>query len=188
MGAHLSSMRTHRDSSDLPEPSLVSLPLAIITVGEIGAVSATLDGIEFASPAQAESWSRAQFGELLDALTLGRKRTVRIEVHESDGTVFTDIIHAKRLKHGDQVAELVPPAGPQSRRARRDPPPQLLEVSGNGFIPGEDITVAIPVSSAEGNATGDARAVIDLSQLLDHATEVILIGHISGRIVTERLP
>lgn len=125
---------------------------------------------------------------MLGALTLGRKRTVRIEVHESDGTVFTDIIHAKRLKRGDQEAGSVPPAGPQSRRARRSTPPQLPEVSGNDFIPGEDITVAIPVSTAEGNATGHAGAVIDLSQLLDHATEVILIGHISGRIVTERLP
>lgn len=181
-------MSTHRDSSDKPEASPVSLPLAIITVGEIGAVIATLDGIEFAPPAPAESWSRAQFGALLDALTMGRKRTVRIEVRESDGTVFTDIIHAKRLKHGDQEAELVPPAVPQFRRARRSTPPQLLEVSGNGFIPGEDITVAIPVTSAEGNSTGEARAVIDLSQLLDHATEVMLIGHISGRIVTERLP
>lgn len=181
-------MSTHHDPSDKPDSSPVSIPLAIITVGEVGAVSATLDGVEFAPPAPAETWSRAQFGELLDALTLGRKRTVRIEVHESDGTVFTDIIHAKRVKHGDQEAELVPPAGPQSRRARRRTPPQLLEVSGNGFIPGEDITVAIPVTSAEGNATGDARAMIDLSQLLDHATEVILIGHISGRIVTERLP
>lgn len=181
-------MSAHSEPVDTPEPSLVELPLAIITVGEVGAVSATLDGVEFPPPAPAETWSRAQFGELLDALALGRTRTVRIEVHESDGTVFTDIIHAKRLKHGDQAAELVPPAGPQSRRARRDPPPQLLEVSGNGFIPGEDITVAIPVTSAEGNANGDARAVVDLSQLMDHATEVMLIGHISGRIVTERLP
>lgn len=182
---HLLDMSPHSEPVDTPEPSLVELPRAIITVGEIGAVSATLDGVEFPPRAPAETWSRAQFGELLDALTLRRKRTVRIEVHESDGTVFTDIIHAKLLKHGDQEAELVPPAGPQSRRARRRTPPLLLEISGSGFIPGEDITVAIPVTSAEGNSTGEARAVIDLSQL---ATEVMLIGHISGRIVTERLP
>ncbi|SJN44664.1 hypothetical protein FM104_13505 [Microbacterium esteraromaticum] len=181
-------MSTHHDPSDKPDSSPVSIPLAIITVGEIGAVIATLDGVGFAPPAPAETWSRAQFGELLDTLTLGRKRTVRIEVRESDGTVFTDIIHAKRLKHGDQEADLMPPTGPHSRRERRRTPPLLLDISGSGFIPGEDITVAIPVTSAEGNATGDARAVVDLSRLLDHATEVMLIGHISGRIVTERLP
>jgi hypothetical protein len=61
-------------------------------------------------------------------------------------------------------------------------------VTGSGFVPGEDVTVALSVSSVEGSADGSARAVIDLSQLMDHRSEILLIGRVSGVIITEPLP
>ncbi|WP_217132883.1 hypothetical protein [Leucobacter chinensis] len=151
-------------------------------------VSATLDGIDVPPPIHAEHWSRAQFGELLDALTQQRSRTIRLEVRESDGSVFTEIIHAKR--GNPETADMTTPPAPEpdSRRARRGRHQRLIEITGGGFIQGEDVLVAIPVSTAEGDNSGVARAVIDLDQLTSQVREVALIGYVSGRIVTERLP
>ena len=165
------------------EPAPILLPLAIVTVGEIGAVSVMLDGVEFPPLDSDKPWTRAQFGELLDALTLGRKRTVRIEVHEFDGSVFTDIIQAVR-KEGTTVETGQPST---MRRARHRPTHQLIEITGSGFIPGEDIAVALSVSTAEGSADGSARALVDLGQLVDHRSEIMLIGRVSG-VISERLP
>ena len=165
--------------------SPISLPYAAITVGEMGAVHANLDGALFEPPDQTGAWSRARFGELLDALTLEHTRTVRIEVRESDGSVFTDIIHAVRTKAPNEEPK---PSESALRRARHRPTHQLVEITGTGFIPGEDVTVALAVSSAEGSADGIARGLVDLSQLAEHRSEIMLIGRVSGVIVSERLP
>lgn len=186
--AYLAHMNAHNSTAPSHPPAPVALPFAIITVGEVGKVHATLDGAEFLPPGAKNSWTRAQFGELLDALTMGRTRTIRVEVRESDGTVFTDIIKAAQVSRQSMAPRQLQQGAPDSSRPRRADPPQLWEISGSGFIPGEDITVAISVTSAEGDTAGVAHAVIDRSQLMGHATQVLLVGHISGRIVTERLP
>ena len=142
------------------------------------------NGRDFTPPTPGGTWSRAQFGDLLDAISDHRTRTIRVEVHEFDGSVFTDIVHAARRDQA--IANAQPPS--TMRRARHRPTHQLIEVTGFGFIPGEDVTVALSVSSAEGSADGSARAVIDVSQLVDHKSEILLIGRVSGVIVAERLP
>ncbi|MGO1539835.1 MAG: hypothetical protein ACTHW3_10750 [Leucobacter sp.] len=180
-------MSTHPFNSKNSDAPLVDLPLAVITVMEMGAVSATFDGVEVPPPIYAEHWSRAQFGDLLDALTQQRSRSIRLEVRESDGSVFIEIIHARRGNAKAVDAAAQPATQPDSRRARRGRTPRLIEITGDGFIQGEDVIVAIPVSTAEGDASGVARAVIDLDQLGSPAREVALIGYVSGHIVTERL-
>lgn len=169
------------------EPPTIELPRAVVTVSEMGVLSAAFDGIDVPPPIDTDHWNRARFGQLLDALTLERSRSIRLEVHESDGSVFTEIIHAKRSGTGTDSRPEENRA-PQTRRARRSAPPRLIEISGRGFIPGEDITVALTISSAESNVTGLGRAAIDLNQLGSDATEVVMVGRISGAIVTERLP
>jgi len=167
------------------EPSPVSLPLAVITVGDMGAVTVTLDGDDFLPPPFAPPWSRANFGGLLDALTEHRTRTVRVEVRESDGSVFTDIIEARRRSASQ--TETAPQASPESRRGRRSKQPRLAEIAATGFVPGEDITVAVIVTGTEGDRQGNARAVIDLDQLMSHVTEAVLIGDVSGHTQTVRI-
>ncbi len=180
-------MSTQIIDDQKPEPPLVDLPLAVVIVGEMGAVSATFDGIDVPPPIDIEHWNRARFGQLLDALTVERSRSIRLEVRESDGSVFTEIIHAKRRSTEPEIEPESAPAWP-TPRARRGAPPRLIEISGRGFIPGEDITVALTISSAESNATGLARAAIDLNQLTSGATEILMIGRRSGHIITERPP
>ncbi|MBP1326356.1 hypothetical protein JOF28_001588 [Leucobacter exalbidus] len=175
---------SNRKSARVPSKTPVNLPLADIHVDERGAMRATLDGRVFQAPGAEAEWSRARFGELLDAISEHRTRTVRVEIHEFDGSVFTEIVNA--LRNERATAEAAPPSA--MRRARHRPMHQLFEITASGFIPGEDITVALSVSNAEGSADGSARGLVDLSQLVDHRSEIMLIGRVSGVIVSERLP
>ncbi len=188
VGVHLRSMSTQNDEEIQPEPPLVDLPLAVVNVGEMGTVSATFDGVDVPPPVDADHWSRERFGQLLDALTQERTRSIRLEVRESDGRVFTEIIYSRRGATNAPITEETQSVSSKNRRARRGRPPRLFEITGSGFIPGEDILVAVPFSTAEGNESGVTRAIVDLDQLLSHANELALIGYVSGRIVTKQLP
>lgn len=170
-----------RSAGGFPSEAFVNFPLASIRVDEGGLMRVTHDGRNFPPPNGGTEWSRAQFGELLDALSDHRTRTIRVEVREHDGSLFTDIIHATRPEHTDVDF----PTPVATRRARHSPSHHLFEVRGSGFIPGEDITVALSISSPEASADGTARAVIDLSQLVAHRSEVLLIGRVSGVIISE---
>ncbi len=180
--AHLCGMSN--SPAETPPGSPIAIPLAVITVSERGTMNVSCNGHDFPPPKPDAPWSRAGFGDLLDAISDHRTHTVRVEVHEVDGSVFTDILHAARREQA--IADVQSLS--TTRRARHRPTPQLIEVTGSGFIPGEDVTVAMSLSSAEGSAGGSARAVIDVSQLVDHRSEILLIGRVSGVIVTERLP
>lgn len=170
--------------AEAPSGSSVAPPLAVITVSERGTMDVSFGGRNFLPPTPDAPWSRGRFGDLLDAISDHRTRTVRVEVHEFDGSVFTDIIHA--VQREQAIVDVQPPSA--IRRARHRPTHQLTEVTGSGFVPGEDVTVALSVSNTEGSADGTARAVIDLSQLMDHRSEILLIGRVSGVIITEPLP
>lgn len=184
MLSHLCGMSNRNSpATDRPD-SHVNLPLAVITVNEYGTMDVSYDGRDFQPPTPGAPWRRARFGDLLDAISAHRTRTVRVEVHEFDGSVFTDIIHAARSERG--TPEPTPPSS--TRRARHRPAHQLFEITGSRFIPGEDVTIALVVSSAEGSSDGKARGLVDLSQLADHRSEIMLIGRVSGAIVSERLP
>ncbi|CAN7424633.1 MULTISPECIES: hypothetical protein [Microbacterium] len=172
---------SNRSTGGFLSEAFVNFPLASIRVDEGGVMRVTHDGRDFPPLRAGFEWSRAQFGELLDALSDHRTRTIRVEVREHDGSIFTDIIHATRHEHTDVDS----PAPGATRRARHRPMRQLFEVRGSGFVPGEDVAVALSISGAEGSANGTARAVIDLSQLVDHRSEVVLIGRVSGVIISE---
>ena len=74
----------------------------------------------------------------------------------------------------------------RSRHARRVP--RLMEVTADGFVPGEDVAVATIVSHTDATGNGEARALIDLDTLPDAAgQEVILLGRISGTFPVRRL-
>lgn len=180
--AHLNGMSN--SPAETPPESPIALPLAVITVSERGTMNVSCNGHDFPPPTPDAPWSRARFGDLLDTISDHRTHTVRVEVHEFDGSVFTDIVHAARREQA--IAGVQSPS--TMRRARHRPTDQLIEVTGSGFVPGEDVTVALSVSSAEGSADGSARAVVDMSQLVDHRSEILLIGRVSGVIVTEPLP
>ncbi|HAQ60259.1 MAG TPA: hypothetical protein DCR63_07900 [Microbacterium sp.] len=167
------------------------LPHAVITVTEGGALDVTLDGTDVPPP-EGEAWTRATFGPLLDVLTRDRTITVRIEVYESDETVFTDVIRARRRTRpepSDTEAEDERGTQVTSRTRRR---PELVEVTGEGFVPGEDVAAAVIVSHTDATNTGHARTHLDRGRLRsllpDGGGEVMLLGRVSGTIHVRRLP
>lgn len=172
------------------EETPVVLPHVIITVTEAGALDVTVDNAPFSPPQDSAPWLRSTFGDLLDAITEDRTIAVRIEVRESDGTTFTDIIRARRRTTPQPTdAESEDPRGKHVTKGRG---PELVEVNAEGFVPGEDVALAVIVSHTFATGTGLARALLDQPHLSsvprDGAAEVVLLGRISGTTQVRRLP
>ena len=182
----------HRATPHKPEETPVVLPHVVITVTETGALHVTVDGTNFPPPSEGETWTRSTFGTLLDAITADRTITVRIEVRETDGTVFTDIIHARRRTPPTDDAEPSEPGSGRGKHTTKPRGPALAEVTADRFVPGEDIAVAVIVSHTEATGTGDARTLLDLDRLRpvlrDGTGEVALLGRVSGTLRMRRLP
>ena len=171
--------------NDDEQPVPVELPHVLVTVAADGTLTATVDGTPFPAPGETV-WMRATFGPLMDAITRDRTVAVRVEVRECDGSVFTDIIRPRTPRRAMALPEKPVPETRRSRHARRVP--RLMEVTADGFVPGEDVAVAVIVSQTDATGTGAARALIDLDTLPDAAgQEVILLGRVSGTFAVRRL-
>lgn len=176
-------MSIHHSHSANPDETPVSLPLATITVDTYGVLTVTLDGADYPPPSPTAPWTKDRFGELLDVLTADRTRTIRVEIHEADGSTFTDIIRAARTPHPDAAN-----GSPTPRRARHRHAPETIEVTGAGFQPGEEATVALVRSTTEATAAGTVRVTLNLGELPAGGADILLVGASSARVVTRRVP
>ncbi len=194
---HLAGMGSNADSSSRrsrrntpPDAPPVVLPHVVITAAETDALEVTVDGAAFPPPAEGQAWTRGTFGALLDAITKDRTVAVRIEVRESDGTVFTDLIHARKPTPPESAE--TEPRQPGGKHTKPKQAPELVEVTGEGFVPGEDIAVALIVAHTDATGTGHARALLDARRLAglldDGAGEVVLLGRVSGTVQVRRQP
>ena len=104
---------------------------------------------------------------------------VRVEVHEADGTSFTELVAARPRRR-----EPAPEPAPKAKRPKAVP--ALVEVTGEGFVAGEDIACAVIVSHTDAAGDGTGRALLDPRHVKD-ASEVLLVGRISGTVVARRL-
>lgn len=177
-----------------PAQTPIILPRAVITVTDTGVLNVNIDGTPYPPPTDGPAWTRRAFGVLLDAITEDRTTAVRIEIRETDGSVFTDIIRT-----GRRTTPKPPEADPEKQRGKHDTKtrtPGLVEVTGDGFVPGEDVAVAVIVSHTDatgtGTGTGHAHTLLDKTQisplLRDGTGEVVLLGRISGTVHVRHLP
>ena len=181
---NLTSPRRSTPNDD-ENPVPVELPHVLVIVAADGTLTATVDGTPIPAPGDTV-WTRTTFGPLMDAITKDRAVAVRVEVRECDGSVFTDIIRPRTPRRAVTLPEKPVPETRRSRHALRVP--RLMEVTADGFVPGEDVAVATIVSHTDATGTGDARALIDLDTIPDAAgQEVILLGRISGTFTVRRL-
>ena len=185
----MASKKPRRTTWQDPAETPVLLPHVIVTVAKNGALDVTVDGTPFPPPRQDSAWTRSTFGELMDAVTADRTVTVRIEVRENDGSVFTDIVRARRPARSEPTE--VEDAEDQDQVAQNPSASRLVEVIDERFVPGEDIAVALIVAHTDATGTGHARALIDttrLTDLRDNGTgEVVLLGRVSGTLHVRRL-
>lgn len=165
-----------------PESVPISIPLVVLDVHADGTVAVTVDGKPLEPDPFAPPWRRSSFGQIIDRATNDRTTAARVEVRESDGTSFTDIIAPRRRRAPQPKPEAEKPA----------PLPVLFIVEGDGFVPGEDVAVAVITGHTDAAGTGAARALVDAAQLGPDAagevTEVLLFGRISGTTIIWRLP
>lgn len=157
------------------------MTLILLDVHQDGTVAVTVDGKPLAPDPSAGPWRRSSFGQIIDRATNERTIPARVEVREADGTTFTDIIAPRRRR----------PSRPQPEPEQASLP-VFHTVIGDGFVPGEDVAVAIVTGHTEASGTGTARALIDPARLGSDASggvvEVLLVGRISGTTIIRRLP
>ncbi|QZE27171.1 hypothetical protein K4X33_02570 [Brevibacterium casei] len=136
-----------------------------------GTMTVTVDGAPHLPEPFAPPWRRDSFAAVLDRLTDQRRSPVRVEVREADGTVFTDIITPSRRR---AVPE--PPGRPAA-------PAPLPVLYGDGFVPGEDVAIAVVIAHGDAAPDGTMRGLIEAAQLAASPTrEVILLGRVSGAV------
>lgn len=151
----------------------VTLPLVVATVQENGETHVAVNGVMLVEgPIE-----RDALGRVLSAIAEDEQTPIRVEVHEADGRVFADILTPPPPR--SRFAP--PPVAPATAPA----PPALIEFYGQGFVPGEDVAVAVIMTRTSAAGTGFARAVLERRQLPGPVTDVLLFGEISGTIVRQ---
>lgn len=157
-------------AAEEPEVPIV-LPHVVMQVAGDGTMTVTVDGAPHLPEPFAPPWRRDSFAAVLDRLTDQRRSPVRVEVREADGTVFTDIITPSRRR---AVPE--PPGRPAA-------PAPLPVLYGDGFVPGEDVAIAVVIAHGDAAPDGTMRGLIEAAQLAASPTrEVILLGRVSGAV------
>lgn len=105
----------------------------------------------------------------------------RVEVRELDGSVHADILTPPMSEPRSPFA---PPEGDAPAPVTL---PNLMEFTASGFVPGEDVALALILRHASAGPTGTARALIDRGEQPVISGEVILLGRISGTTSVQRI-
>ncbi|GAA1377910.1 hypothetical protein [Luteococcus sanguinis] len=160
-------MKMRRKSE--PEGVPAVLPLIIAEVVSEEHIVLTVNGRRIpAAPTTRNELGRA-IGELVTRL----HSPTRVEVHEVDGSVWADII----TPAGPPADALTPPPAPR---------PLLVELTSDGFVPGEDVAIALILRHTSAAGNGTARALLDRAEKATVTGEVVLLGRISGTISIQR--
>jgi hypothetical protein len=148
------------------------LPQAVITIGEDSTITATVDGELFlAGPIDQDL-----IGHVIASIAEQHGGPVHVEICEPDGTNHTDIVTPPRPTPPDAHSQAAPDIAMK-------PAPELLELTGEGFIPGEDVAIAVILRHSSARADGRARRLVDRREAPGGITDVILFGTISGTLI-----
>ncbi|MGP9602278.1 hypothetical protein ACT3SY_05575 [Brachybacterium sp. AOP42-E1-35] len=167
--------RTTTEPEHRDEPVPVMLPHVSMSITADGAMTVAVDDALYKPEPFAPPWRREDFARVLDQLTERHRSPVRVEVREADGTTFTDIITPSARRRFQPAPTPEPPA--------RQAMPELLTLHGEGFVPGEDVAVAIVIAHGDAAPDGTMRALLTAEQAASSPTrEVILLGRVSGTL------
>ena len=176
---HLGGMRAHADQ---PEHAPVSLRTVVLDITDDGSMHVTIDGAPLEPDETERPWTRGSFPQVIDRASEDRTWPVRVEVHEADGTSFTDLLPA-RPPRPSPTPELASVTKPRKTKVSQ----RLIEVTAEGFIPGEDVACCLLTSHTDATPAGQARALVEAKQAAGTG-EVVLLGRVSGHVVVRRLP
>jgi hypothetical protein len=150
----------------------MNIPVVLATVhvevDATGRLLVDLDGEPFAADRRLD---RGDLAALLDEITTALGTAVRVEVRESDGTVYADI------------------ATPPAQSPNAEPNPSATDtaghtprpgVSGTGFQPGEEVAIAYVVARQTADANGCADTQLPPALASAHRHRLVLVGTTSG--------
>ena len=145
----------------------VVMPLVEVTVDKKGYLTVTLDR----EPYSAEgSLTRDDLKRALGDIAADLGTAVRVEVHEADKSTFTDIVTPDRPK-----LHMVKPV--------RQATTSTGEVAGDGFLPNEEVAVAVVVAHQVATTDGTARLRLPPALLEAHPGLVVFMGKESGTVM-----
>lgn len=172
----LPALRHRRN--DPSEAVPVVLRHVVITVDITGTLTVTVDQQPHLPPA-GEVWGRGDFGAILDDLTEQRRIPVRVDVYESDGSHFTDIIHAHRPRRAPEPEPDVP--APVDEEAAADTPSPLSDELERlvGFLPGETVLLAQIVEEVAADENGT------ITPPDTNTGPVVVVGRTSGTLIVQ---
>ena len=144
----------------------VVMPLVEVTVDEEGFLAVLLDREPYSADGALQ---RDDLKRLLDDIATDLGTPIRVEVHEADDSTFTDIVAPDRPK-----LRMVKPA--------ERPATAIGEVAGSGFLPNEEVAVAVVVARQVAGTDGTARLRLPPALLEAHPGLVVLMGQTSGTV------
>jgi len=157
--------RSSRTTSPVP----VVLPFVEVRIDAAGGLAVTVDREPHDIPANVVPAGRPALGRILDEITSRPALPVRVEVHESDGAVYTDIVTPRPPTPAPSVPDELPADLPSREHA-------------GGFVPGEQVAVAVVVSHATADDTGSAQVRLPAALMAKHRRAVVLVGRTSGTV------
>ncbi|MFT4083953.1 MAG: cell wall protein [Nocardioides sp.] len=173
--------RHHREAHDrVADRVPVVLPHLTITINGTDAgpddarLTANLDGKPYPLPSNLSA-GRTAVGGLVERVTSDLAQAVRVEVRETDGTVFTEIVTPRPLH-----AESATPVTEAPMMSTVAEVGGRLEVGGSGFDPEEQVAVAVVVAHQTAGPDGCARLRLPAALLASRPGTVVLVGRSSG--------
>ena len=172
----LPALRHRRN--DTSEAVPVVLRHVVITVDITGPLIVTLDQQPHLPPA-GQVWGRGDFGAILDDLTEQRRIPVRVDVYESDGSHFTDIIHAHRPRRAPEPEP--DSAAATDEQAAAESPALPTDDSGRlvGFLPGETVFLAQITEEVAADENGT------ITPPDTNTGPVVVVGRTSGTLIVQ---
>lgn len=154
----------------MPVPAV--LPLVQVRISDGGLLDVTIDQSSYATD---PSSTREDLHRVLDQITRELASPVKLEIHEPDGSVFTDIItpNPRPAVHAESQT---PPTG------RANVSTILGEVAGDGFLPHEEVATAVVVAQQTAQADGTTRLRLPPALLAGRPGSVVLFGRTSGAL------
>ena len=138
----------------------VVMPLIEVMINDDGYLDIRLDREPYVPDGAV---TRRKLGSIVESIANDLGAPVRVEVHESDGTNYTDI---------------VTPAGRVSGQAAAD---QVPEASPSAFLPDEEVSVAVILGRH--HRGGDSlESRLPPALLAAHRGHVVLLGRTSGTV------
>lgn len=146
----------------------VVLPLVVVRVSKDGLLDITVDREHYDTDGPL---TRDELRRLLTTIAADLASPLKVEIHELDEPVFTDFITLEPK-----------PAVQPPKPVRSSVSTSTGEVSGDGFLPDEQVDVAVVVAHQVANADGIARLRLPPALLAGRPGVVVLVGQSSGTI------